>query len=605
MFAVDLDQAIVIPTGVAVIGALVAGASAALNSWFENRDVRRRVERQLDLARKRTEFVEQWVSVSEKVEQPVSVGKEVEQPVSVGEPNSDEKDMPLEVHERARRELDQAYDDARAAFRQARTDGSTFGRKLRWLLMLVRRRNPASYLVSGSFLFLSVFAWLLVCIPDPSYDDFSVLAAVFVSVSITVGLRVVAEMIVSVFERFRKSPAQRITNVSVSADLVTLTTLGHHGLTEGQEVVVDVLNDLFDGTYNITGVPELNEFRFEHRAPNISSAQMTGWVCGDTPRQQLRHLLMIQGGRGRPAYAISGLFLLSLVVVSAISTSGSVDDLDLESRCIGDDYFGGYFGDVWPDDLEVAGWRFIDESGAIDVERYVELLNFPPRWTPELPILIENSVLIDSFDLEMGDMEQSTEVYEVWVLENTFQPDFVLEGDLLVYGDGNVILTTKDPNGRLRPLDDPCKPQTLTVARESIEFGDTEDSFAEYDENVAEGEFAGFGDPQLLFVYYGVERVEYLYDRPREGTMEIDAYFGHDGRLIPVCDEERPEILPCLVAGDVYFDSGLVASVWALFRVSLSILGLAILARILFGALVAAAERLASHRASRNHALEL
>ena len=166
---------------------------------------------------------------------------------------------------------------------------------------------------------------------------------------------------------------------------------------------------------------------------------------------------------------------------------------------------------------------------------YVELLNFPPRWTPELPILIENSVLIDSFDLEMGDMEQSTEVYEVWVLENTFQPDFALEGDLLVYGDGNAILTTKDPNGRLRPLDDPCKPQTLTVARESIEFGDTEDSFAEYDENVAEGEFAAFGDPQLLFVYYGVERVEYLYDRPREGTMEIDAYFGHDGRLIPVC----------------------------------------------------------------------
>ena len=64
MIAVDLNNDVIIPSGVAIVGAIVAGISAVLKSWFENRDARSRGDRKLDLATKRTAFAKDWIDIS-------------------------------------------------------------------------------------------------------------------------------------------------------------------------------------------------------------------------------------------------------------------------------------------------------------------------------------------------------------------------------------------------------------------------------------------------------------------------------------------------------------------------------------------------------------
>jgi hypothetical protein len=131
MIAADSND----PILVLIAGALVAGLSALMKTWFENRDARKAAERQLDVAIKRTQFVKEWIAVSK----------------SFGE---NEKARALAV-----RELNEAYADAQSAIQREAERRATVDQRviqqLRYLLMAERRSNAWSYVVSGAFLLLS------------------------------------------------------------------------------------------------------------------------------------------------------------------------------------------------------------------------------------------------------------------------------------------------------------------------------------------------------------------------------------------------------------------------------------------------------------------
>lgn len=174
----------VIPTVVALSGVIVAGLSAVLTTYFENRDARRNIQRQLDLATKRTEFIEKWISVSR----------------SFGEH--------AEARTKALAELNEAYDDAQVAIQQSQQRDSSVFRRLGFLLMLQRRESLASYVASGLFLFASVAIWMLWCIPEPGFQ-FSVAGAVLGAISMTFFLRVLAEVVVRGLEGFSRWRSRR------------------------------------------------------------------------------------------------------------------------------------------------------------------------------------------------------------------------------------------------------------------------------------------------------------------------------------------------------------------------------------------------------------
>ncbi len=548
MIAVDLGREIFVPTAVALIGALVAGISAVVKSWFENRDARRRAERQLELADKRTKFVSQWVGISDELD--------------------DDDEAKAAARERARAELDEAYNEAQLAFNQAKNDASTVFRQFRRLLMLVRRRNPVSYVVSGLFLFVTTFVWLLLCIPDPGDDSFSIVAAILLSLATTIVLRAVAELVIGLFERLSMSDGQTITDLAVRSNVVTVTTQASHGLAENQPVVVDASNDVFDGTFTVTSVPDSTTFTFEHRAADVKSANVTGWVCGDTFKSQMRHLLMTDGGRPRSVQVVSGLFLVSLLAFSMFAVVTATDDLDADAypQCYGAPYDGTYFGIT---DLD----RFLDDEGELDVDAAVEFLQDQvPLWSPDYSgITIAQRIRSDA-DRDV----------ESWLLVDDRGDEYGLDEYGLYFADGGSVLYAKSADDRLREIGDPCDPQQLTVHTPADAPSDR--------------------DGPLLFVYFDDSGDEAdaglvgLYEGQGDDEVKIEAYFGRDGRLIPVCSAENPEIEPCIARDNVYFDSGLENTVSRLFAVGLQIIVFAIAARLLFGLIARGLDRFASRR---------
>lgn len=81
---------------VGVIGAVIAGFSAWLKTWFVSRDDKTRAAEQLQLASKRTEFAVQWLAAKRAI--------------------AEDETTPEDVKVRAQHELDAAYQNARNGF---------------------------------------------------------------------------------------------------------------------------------------------------------------------------------------------------------------------------------------------------------------------------------------------------------------------------------------------------------------------------------------------------------------------------------------------------------------------------------------------------------
>jgi hypothetical protein len=75
-----------------------------------------------------------------------------------------------------------------------------------------------------------------------------------------------------------KSVARTITNVALTSNVATITTVGAHGYSIGDSVTVDASNNTFDGTYVITTVPTTLTFTYAKINANIPSAAATGTV---------------------------------------------------------------------------------------------------------------------------------------------------------------------------------------------------------------------------------------------------------------------------------------------------------------------------------------
>lgn len=516
MLAVDLTSAVVIPQLVTVVGALVAGVGAVLRSWIENRDARARGDRRLELAGKRTASAKEWLEIS---------------------------DLDESLRKRAHKNLAEAVDETERALYEASADSSTALRQLWRLLLLVRRRNPASYVLAVLFLFLSVFVWLLVCIPAPGDDDFSVPGAIALSIAITLLLRVAVGLLISLLENRSTSGGETLTELTVSNGAATMTTKGPHRLKKGDEIVVDASDDRFDGTFIITNKTEWTfSFKPSRWVADVESHEMHGWVCGESVKNQILGLFMIRGGRPRRPVAVSVLFLASVLGVSIWSVGNAVDDFDGEQYplCYGEPYDGGYFG-------------YFDLFQ--EVQEATEFLNSEaPVWGEPRSLPIGNVAPSGSGNTLVAD--DGTE--------------FALDEFQLRYADEGVVLYRRDGDRRLTKIGEPCRPQQLNVRVTSEEDEAVRELFNFYDDT------AGFETGEELFLIYP--------GTGDDADQQINAYFGPDGRLIAVCDElNYPEIQPCLEPDNVYVDAGLEALINRAFLTGLWILGFAIVARLLGG----------------------
>jgi hypothetical protein len=79
-----------------------------------------------------------------------------------------------------------------------------------------------------------------------------------------------------------KSVARTITNVALTSNVATITTVNAHGYSIGDSVTVDASNNTFDGTYTITTVPTLTTFTYAKVNANIASVAATGTVVTDS-----------------------------------------------------------------------------------------------------------------------------------------------------------------------------------------------------------------------------------------------------------------------------------------------------------------------------------
>lgn len=605
MIALNLSNDVIIPSGVAIVGALVAGISAILRSWIENRDARTRGDRKLDLAMKRTEFAREWITIGQQLDDDGPNAGDTGP--NIDDPRPESK---AGLIEHARSELYEAARETQIAFYDATTDTSTGLGQLRRLLMLTRRRTLASYVVSGLFLYSTIFVWLIVCIPTPGDDGFSIVAAIFISIVATFVLRVLAGSVVGGLERRAISDAERITDVAVNDNVVTITTKAPHGFETGQTVTIDASDDRFDGTFDDVGVPVVenvpdengvfgaNTFTFELRSANAQSLPgVTGWVCGDSVKEQMRRLFMINHRTRRPARLASGLFLLSIVAMSttAVVVADNLYDRGDYPRCIGDPYDGTYYG---VDD------HLFDVSAAEDLIQVTA-----PVWSDYwLTFSIKKSeqnttnTYFDSDYLQKtgpGEQDDSPS----WTLWDTNDQKYFLDDRGLRYYDKNTVLYRRFGDSGLRPIGKPCAPQSLQV---SI----TQATILGFDDNqyVVPGRYEVDDQNTTVFFprewrpgeeeLYEMSLFEYYDDSSRTGvswislptagapgkTNTIDAYFGRDGRLIPVCnDVNYPEISPCLDKSDAYHDSGLDRAVTLAFWTGLVILVGTIVSRLLFG----------------------
>lgn len=532
MFAVDLSNDVVIPQLVTLVGALVAGGSAVLRSWIENKDARARGDRKLELARQRTAFAREWIEISESLD----AGRSVPPVSAVGIHELGRDDKRTQLRDQADKNLKEAVQEAERAFYEASADTSTALLQLRRLLMLVRRRNPASYVVTGLFLFLSVFVWLLVCIPAPG-SDFSLVAAIAISIVATVALRVVAGVVVGALEQFVRRDSETIKEIAVRDNTVTLTTRGPHGLSRDEQptVVIDASDDRFDGTFTV--VPKTDttfEFQLPRWMPDVESLDMRGWVCGDRVGQQIRRLFLIHGGRPHSVDLVVGaLFVAAVVAFSVWAVSDARNDIDAEGYpfCQAQPYDGGYFGEYDP---------FLDTADAA-----VFLNEAAPLWA-------------EPGSLPVGPVRLGTASGTLVAADGT---EFVYDEVRLRFERGATVLYERTGDKRLEPIGDPCEPQPIPVEIDTFREGVIE-LFNFFDDS------AGYGTG---------EEQQFIYQGDQKSGRQIQAYFGPDGRLIPVCDEVNyPEIQPCLEERNVDFDSGLDATITRAFWTGVMILSFAI-----------------------------
>lgn len=75
-----------------------------------------------------------------------------------------------------------------------------------------------------------------------------------------------------------KSVARSISNVALTSNVATITTSAAHGYSTGDSVTVDASNNVFDGTYVITGTPTDTTFTYAKTNADIPSAAATGTV---------------------------------------------------------------------------------------------------------------------------------------------------------------------------------------------------------------------------------------------------------------------------------------------------------------------------------------
>src|SRR4051794_34472159 len=179
----------VYPSAALLIGALVAGLSAVLKTWFQNRDIRQMRELQLELATSRTEFIEKWVAVAR----------------SLGDDHEETTKLALGELNEAFRDAQRAFDDRELDGRRSKSEA--FVHELRYLLMFEPRQNAASYVVSF-FFYISVAFWWLGSLPsgDASQDPYSTVWAGVIGATVsTIVMRVFAGLWVGWLEHRARS----------------------------------------------------------------------------------------------------------------------------------------------------------------------------------------------------------------------------------------------------------------------------------------------------------------------------------------------------------------------------------------------------------------
>lgn len=182
-----------------VAGAIVAGISALVKTVFERRDARLTAHRQLELATRRTEFVEKWLAVS----QAVDGGDGYREQVTA----------------QAREELQEAYADAQDAMvrgRSALSDAPqrSFGSQLASLLMLQRRRRVGAYVAVAVYYALTFLVWLGFLQPtdrtvdgEPNPDYIPYWQGLVIATVVTLVLRVVFGLLANWLDGRGTAPA--------------------------------------------------------------------------------------------------------------------------------------------------------------------------------------------------------------------------------------------------------------------------------------------------------------------------------------------------------------------------------------------------------------
>ena len=272
---------------------------------------------------------------------------------------------------------------------------------------------------------------------------------------------------------------------------------------------------------------------------------------------------MMRQRKNKVSYFVSALFLLSLPVVSLLvvdqTTSGASSDGS--PRCVGY-YFGGYFGEVVPPDYPL----YEDQLVTVDGEPYS---GDGPRyfdWTG-------TEIQIDEFKQEyVTDFDGN---------KYAIDPN---DGDTYYY-DGTTRLKTQ----RGLDIDDPCDPVSVsvkTITRDS----ETE---SETDSDDLDFSFPAFSyfDQENNFNQTDL----YL----NSGGTSMKAYFGSDGRLMPVCSDDKQSLYTCIERSDVYYDSGAYYFIRRMVVAGFLIIGYAIAARLVAGLVVLGLERLSVWRSKR------
>ncbi len=409
--------------------------------------------------------------------------------------------------------------------------------------MLERRNNLVSYVVSGLFLFTTVAAWFVLCVPEPG-SEFSTAGAIVGSIFVTLTLRVLADVIVRGLEGFSRSRARK------RMDRQSVVSLSPGSATPASDAPAST---------PASGPPS-DEVAQESLAG-------TGCRCPGCGRRSARALAMMRQRKNKVSYFVSALFVLSLPVVSLLvvdqRTSGASSDGS--PRCVGY-YFGGYFGEVVPPGYGL----YEDRITTDDFEPYADEGPKYFRWPQDRNW---TEIQTDEFEQEyVTDFDGNKYAIDTY------------DGDTYYY-DGTTRLTTQ----RGLDIDDPCDPVSVSV--KTITRDSETESASDSD------------DPDFSFPAFSYFDQENNFNQTdlylNSGGTSIEAYFGSDGRLMPVCSDDKQSLDTCIERSDVYYDSGAYYFIRRMVVAGFLIIGYAIAARLVAGLVVLGLERLSVWRSKR------